>query len=510
MKNIVILGGGSAGWLTALVMKSYFPKFNITLVQSEDIGIIGVGEATTPNLVELLNKLNINPYEVLRYTKGTLKNSIKFDNWNGDGKYYYHTFGEFNIANFYCEENGYPIDLHFYTKKLVSEKFSINEYKFSNTLCEEKKVNPLDCGWAIHFDATAFAKFLQSVGESREIKVIEGEYVRAEQDENGFIKKLILKNDISVDCDFVFDCTGFNRLLIGKLYNQKWNSYSKYLAMKKAIPFWLDTEEKINPYTDSIAMKYGWMWKIPLQHRTGSGYIFDSDYIDEQQALDEAEKYYGKKLEIRKIIPFDPGRFDNLWIKNCIAVGLSATFVEPIESTSLFFTINQLSALINFLDQIEYPNDHQIQYYNKIMLDEMENILNFVCLHYITKRNDTEFWKNLKQNYVLPEKLKTILDVTEKSKNLTLNQLINSPGRMNIFGIDSYLQVMYGLDLLPKDMKMGMIKHMRPTPYEYRSLIRESLYNNSIDHREFINYMNSGKFENLNSASIIKNWENRK
>ena len=311
------------------------------------------------------------------------------------------------------------------------------------------------------------AKFLEKKAIERNINVVEGEYTHSSLDENGNIKKLHLSDSTFLETDFVFDCAGFSRFIVGKLYNQKWISYSNHLPMKKGIPFWLDSEEEIRPCTTATAMKYGWMWNIPLQHRIGSGYIFDSDYINEEQALLEAEKYLNRKLEIRKIIPFEAGRLEKFWVKNCISVGLSSSFIEPLESTSIFHTIEELRTIKYFLPNIIKQNEKDINKFNELISNNMDEILNFVYLHYITKRNDSDFWKNFKHRHPVPKKLIETLDAI---KDGNLNYLyLQKEFKTAYFSLESHIQIGIGLELSEK-FNLDGYRSLSPTVEEYHML----------------------------------------
>lgn len=404
MKKIVVLGGGTAGWLTAHWCKFNLPNYSITLVQSKKVGIIGVGEATTPHIVTFLKDLNFDIKDIINKTNGSIKNGISFENWNGDGKKYFHSFQEnlhdFSIDNVFNREC-----FDFYLKKCINENLDLNEYTYQGKLAYSNKVDVDRTNWALHFDAKLLADYLESKGNERNIRLVNGDVLEIVQNSDGSIKKLILEDGNIVEVDFIFDCSGFHKLIIGKIFKEKWLSFSKHLPMKRAIPFWLDSDDKMKPYTRAIAMKYGWMWNITLQHRVGSGYVFDSDYINEDQALIEAEQFYGTKIKINKVIDFEAGRFENWWVKNCMAIGLSSSFIEPLESTSLWLTTSQLETFKQFINEIENLDQKSIDLFNEICRNNMDEILSFVYLHYITKRKDSNFWINFKKNYPPPEKL---------------------------------------------------------------------------------------------------------
>ena len=479
-KKLVVLGGGTAGWLTALFFKKHFPAADVTVIQSNDIGIVGVGEATTPRILGMLENLNINYIELLKETRGTIKNGISFENWNGDGKKYFHGFDEKlsdfvipNIFNYGCFD--------FYLKNLINKKNDLNEYNYSAKVSYEDKVDLNNINIALHFDTNLLSKYLQKVGTERLIKTIEGRFQNVITDENNFIRKIVLEDGTEILCDFVFDCTGFARLLIGKHYNTPWKSYKDNLPMKKGIPFYLDYNGSIPPYTQAIAMKYGWCWKIPLQHRFGSGYIFDSDYIDENQALDEAEQFFGTKIKVNRVIPFEAGRYEQYWVKNCMALGLSSSFIEPLESTSIFLTIKQLFATTQYFNEFERCDEKSIKQFNDLCAGVMDDALNVVYLHYMTKRDDSPFWKDFRNNYKPPEKFVELLEKLKES-NVRYTDITTPDAPFVLY---SYLQIANGLDLFEKPFDNTNYENTIPTINQYKQMINDAV-RTAIDHKEFL------------------------
>lgn len=481
-EKIVVLGGGTAGWMTALFIKHTIPTSNVTLIKSNEIGVIGVGEATTPHFIEFLGLLKIDFFHFLNKTGGTIKNGINFVNWNGDGRSYFHPFYEsvvnFSIPNIFDREcNDYHL------KNLIDKSLPFDENVYSNKISYANKIDLDRVKFACHFDSGLLSNYLEEIALSRGIVLEEGFYDNVSVDENGFIKEIILKDNRKFLCDFVFDCSGFSKAIIEKHFKEKWISYSNHLPMKKAIPFWLDKSPEMFPYTNSIAMNYGWMWQIPLQNRIGSGYVFDSDYIDENQALEEAEVFLGKKLEIRKIIDFRAGRHENFWVKNCMSVGLSSSFVEPLESTSLFVVILQFYLFKNFINEIRKPEEKSIKTFNFLMSRIMDDVLCFIYFHYYTKRNDTEFWKNLKNNYPIPEKLVSIIE-SIKNRNLRYHQFYGAP-LTDTFPLQSYLHVGNGLGLFENGINNQNFELVKPSQLEYNSIIN-SLTKEAINHNDFL------------------------
>jgi tryptophan halogenase len=412
MKNIIVLGGGTAGWLTALFINKKITDCSVTLIEGETIGSIGVGEGTTPSIINFLRSIDIDPIDLINNINGTIKNGISFENWNGDNKKYFHSFAtKNNLFNF----SVYPIFgydcYNFYLKNLIKKKLDFNDYVYPAKLSYENKIDLENITYAIHFDTNNFSNYLKPIAVKRGIKFIKGDFKDVIKDKNNFIKSILLTNGINLNCDFVFDCSGFARLLIEKNYKEEWISYREYLPVNKAIMFPREykKEEDIFPYTKATALKNGWVFEIPLQHRVGRGYIFDDRYINENQAIDEVEKTFNEKIEVKKIINFKSGRSKNCWVKNCIAIGLSYSFIEPLEATSIWTTTEQLNVLSHFFDNMFIENKNSIKLYNEINNNNLDKILNFIYLHYITKRKDSEFWINIK-NYVPPKTFENQLE----------------------------------------------------------------------------------------------------
>lgn len=481
MKNFVILGAGTAGWITALSLRKFFPQDNITMIRAKDIPIIGVGEATTPQILNFLRSCDIDIGHFLKETGGSIKHAISFENWNGDGTKYLHPFVE-EVANFAIPGIFDHSCFDFYVKRLISDNLPFDEFMYQNKLANECKVDIDNTVHALHFDTARFGEYLEKICRSRNVNIIEDKYIDVEQDKNGMITSLILEEQ-KINCDFVFDCSGMHRQIIGKAFKEKWISYTKYLPMKKAIPFWLDPQEKIPPYTVARALKYGWMWQIPLQHRIGAGYVFDSDYIDEHEAQKEVEEHLGHSVEVRKVIDIDAGRYENVWIKNCIAVGLAGNFIEPLESTSIWLQLALMTNLKQFLHTIDDLDQSEIDLFNEIIGNEVDEKMNFVHLHYLGKRNDSPFWKEFKEKTETPEIVKKLLPYVKKGKlQYHYLQKQNCPA---IFPLMSWLWICKGLHLIEEKINQKGYERLTPSPMQYRQEI-DHMINYAPDHRQFL------------------------
>lgn len=469
--KIVILGGGTAGFFTALYCQKVFANSDITVIRNKEIGLTGVGEATTPPLTSFLQFLDIDPLKFMKAVGGSIKTGISFENWNGDGKKYYHGFREKGIMNSFSVPPHFTHDcLEYYQRHLISKKLDFNEYTYSASLAYDNLVDLDHVDYALHFDAIKVANLLEEISIQRNIKIVEGTFSGVETDSSGFIKKIILE-DTKLDLDFVFDCSGFSRLLIGKHFNTKWNSYKEYLPMKAAIPFQLAPNTNIKPYTTATSMPHGWMWQIPLQDRIGAGYVFDSDYITPEEAQREAEKFLGQKLTVPRVLNFEAGGYEKVWVKNCMALGISSYFVEPLESTSIHLTLAQLRIMSQFVNSIYDHNEQSVNSFNKIISDNMEQILFFIYLHYIVKRDDTEFWKNFKKNYPPPNQFKSIIECI-KNNNMRFFDIIPISNN-EAFSLYSYFIVANGLEMFEKDISIKGFENLIPSISEYKIMLEE-------------------------------------
>lgn len=443
-KNIVIVGGGTAGWLTALTSKYALPDCNVTVIESDKIGILGAGEGTTPSIINLLSLIEIDIMDLLKKTGGTVKCGIKFTNWSNDGDYYYHPFyasHESVSLNSFLNEIDYEgnpwYDLAIYSG--IDKKYFHHDHM---ALEENKSMNV-----ALHFDAIKVASYLKQKAIDRGINLINGD-VEAFSELNGNINKIIFSDGKHIDCDFVFDCTGFSRLIIGKHFKSKWIDYSEFLPVDSAIPFFIDQDETVPIYTEAIAMKYGWMWKIPLQNRYGCGYVFDSSLVSEDDVINEIIEHLGFEPEWPRkdkgSFKFKSGCYEDTWISNCIAIGLSSGFIEPLEATSIAVSVHSLKTLYseNTFDSVFSQNKKEE--YNDLIKKINNSVFNFIFYHYITNRTDTDFWKKFENIESYPEEIKSL--VLKWKQNTPQKKDLEEIGA--IFSLEDFLDIAYGNGIL--------------------------------------------------------------
>jgi tryptophan halogenase len=431
MKKIVVVGGGLAGWLTSLYLKTYLLNVDITVIESKEIGILGAGEGTVPYVTKTLEYLGLSTPEMIKDCDATIKNGIKFTNWNNQNEYFYHSFFPGQSLSFKAlnnkerDESG-PVALfknidlsnNVYDSDFYAKLSDNNKVAFIHNNKKITKNDPLYANigtFAVHFSAVKIADKLKKVAQSKGIKTIEASVSDICLDNNNNVEFLLLDNNTKVYLDFVFDCTGFHRLIIGKMFKSKWKSYSEHLPSDSALPFFIKMDKNIPPYTEAIAMKYGWMWKIPLQTRYGCGYVYDSSLITEQQAAQEIEEYLGFEPEYPRknkgSFKFQAGYYEESWTNNCIAMGLSAGFIEPLEATAIATQVSCLDKLCSrgpewlVTKSNEYRNE-----YNQFVKNLNENTLSFIYFHYMSQRKDTEFWKKFTEENA-PKDLKKFLNI---------------------------------------------------------------------------------------------------
>lgn len=460
--NICVVGGGTAGWLTALYAKKVFPEYNITVVESDSIGILGAGEGSTPALTTFLRFLDINLDDLFFDTKATMKQGIKFSGWSKNNPPFFNGFhsNDFLIPNPTIDIGNHftKIDLREVDFVHYANNEDQSQYDLALMAAEENKLvfslrtdgrarifkNSYQeyAGTSIHFDARLMAKKLANIGLNKGINIVEGKVTTINQNNDGNITNLVLDNNTTINTDFIFDCTGFARLFIGKTFGAKWISFNKHLPTNKAMPFFLNiNENEIPPYTEAIAMDYGWMWKIPLQHRYGCGYVYDSRLISDDDAKLEIEKVVGHSIEVPKTFNFEPGHFDKIWIKNCVAIGLSSGFVEPLEATSIWQSIIVLRRFFSNKENIFNKSETARNFFNKQYKQECDDVLDFLYLHYMTDKDNTIFWKNFIENNDMPETLKEKVGLMNES-------YFGISEKEEMFNSVQYYKIAYGTNIL--------------------------------------------------------------
>jgi len=413
--RVVVLGGGTAGWMSASSLaKLLGPLVTVTLVESEDIGIVGVGEATLPHIRGFVERLGIDEAAFMQATHATYKLGIDFRDFGKIGDSYVHPFGTFGE-----EAAGVPFHHYWLELQRQGRVEPLGHYSLAVEAALAGKFRPPTTegltstyGYAYQFDATLFGPFLREHGKSLGVERIEGKVVEVRQDpESGDVTALVLESGQELAGDLFLDCSGFRSLLLGQTLSEEWEDWSHWLPTDRAaaLPCSHVTDEFL-PLTSAIAMPAGWRWRIPLQHRMGNGYVFSSRFLSEDEACAAIlGAVDGEPLADPRVLRFRAGRRKASWQKNVIAVGLSSGFLEPLESTSIYLSQMAITYLIELfpLDGRIDPRDREE--FNRLVDMEYDRVRDFLILHFhATTRDDSEFWNHVRTMAVpdtLAEKL---------------------------------------------------------------------------------------------------------
>ena len=448
IQNVVIAGGGTAGWMTAALLRRVLsPTIRIELVESEQIGIVGVGEATIPPIQTFNQFLSIDEKAFLRETHATIKLAIKFENWKTQGDSYYHTFGAPGTTMGFCSFH------HYWLKaKQAGLAQSLWDFDLNYLSCQQGKFNKIntpnplyEMQYAYHFDSALYGQFLRKTAEQAGVVRTEGIIEHVQQDpDSGFITALQLTNGQQIQGDLFIDCTGLRGLLIQQALGVSYEDWSHWLPADSAQAVPSERFDKTLPYTRSIAHRVGWQWRIPLTHRNGNGIVYSSQYLSDDEAgqtlLNNLDT---KALDTPRTIRFKTGRTDQQWCKNVVAIGLSSGFLEPLESTSIHLIQSGIVRLMKM-----FPNQGisqaMVDLYNAESKDEFETIRDFIILHYhVNQRDDSDFWRDMR-NMAIPDRLAQKIAAFEDTAAIFNEQ-------SDIFRDASWVQVMMGQGLDPKD-----------------------------------------------------------
>lgn len=399
-QRVVIVGGGTAGWMTAAALAKLLPgRCDIRLIESEEIGIVGVGEATLPHIRAFNERLGIREADFMARTRATFKLGIEFRDWGKIGDSYVHPFGTFGRSRG-------EVDFHHYWTRLKligADVPPIGDLSFACTMArmnrfELPSTDPASLsstfGYAYQFDATLFAPYLRSVAETLGVRRTEGMVVDVTRDgESGDIASVTSRDGEVIEGDLFIDCSGFRSLLLGGAIQEPFEDWSHWLPADRAMAMPCRTRTEVTPYTSAIAMPAGWRWRIPLQHRTGNGYVYSSAFLsddDAARALEAAVE--GERIAPPRPLRFRAGRRGRSWAHNCVAIGLASGFLEPLESTSIYLVQAAITALIELFPEPRVSNVDRDEF-NRIIDFEYDRIRDFLILHYhATTRDDSPFW----------------------------------------------------------------------------------------------------------------------
>lgn len=458
LKQVVIVGGGTSGWMSAAAIARLAPPdVSVTLVESDAIGRIGVGEATIPTLTEFNEFLGIPENEVLRAAHGTIKLGIEFVDWLRIGESYFHPFGfygrdtpEFAFHQLWLRlrqlaaSGAAPAEAAAEISEYNLCTLAARQGRFAHPTSGDEDSILSTMGYAYHLDAHLYARLLRSYAQSKGVLRIEGKVTSVEHDgEQDAIRSVTLEDGQVLSGDFFVDCSGFRGLLIEGAMEREFLDWSKYLPCDRAVAVSSPRLQPLPPYTQAAAERAGWRWRIPLQHRTGSGHVFCSAWME----WDEAQRilldgFAGEPLDECRQLRFRTGHRREFWAGNCVAIGLAGGFIEPLESTGIHLTQMGVQRLVNLWPGRGF-NQAEIAHYNRKMTEDYERVRDFIVLHYnATERDDSEFWRYVR-GMDIPDSLAAKLDMFRFSGRLV-------PSPEDLFTVHSWLAVMLGQGIQPR------------------------------------------------------------
>ena len=448
IRRIAIVGGGTAGWVAASMLARALPGYGcaICVIESPDIGTIGVGEATIPPIIDLLRFLDINEADFIRHTQATYKLGIRFVDWRQVGESYWHPFGTFGAPinrrpffHSWHRARAQGLDPRFNDYSLCAALGDAGRFRFPDSAAQEP-VSGLR--YALHFDAGLVANYLRAYAQRLGVARLERTVASAEQRPDGALEALAFTDGTRLEADLFIDCSGFRGVLIEQALKTGYVDWSHWLPCDRAVAVPTERQGPRAPYTRALARTAGWQWRIPLQHRVGNGYVYASAHIDDGAALDDLLATVGEApLAEPRFLRFNTGRRKQFWNRNCLALGLASGFMEPLESTSIHLVI---SGVYNLLDR--FPDrdfdPHNIAAYNAEVTEEVERIRDFIVLHYCaTQRDDSPLWAQCR-SMTLPDSLLQRIEIYKATGRVRPN-----PGEL--FTDASWFYIFEGMGVAP-------------------------------------------------------------
>jgi tryptophan halogenase len=448
LSRITIVGGGTAGWMAAALLSRLFTSgYEIRLIESDEIGTIGVGEATIPAIRTYAQLAGIDETEMIRATQATFKLGIEFVNWREPGHSYIHGFGKIGQDLLWLHTHQFWLKMAGRGQARHFDHYALNTLAArKNRFAPPDSRNPgsplADIDYAYHFDASLFAAFLRRQSEQRGVRRIEGRIVDVQlRPEDGYVDRVVLADGRAVDGDLFIDCSGMRGLLIGQTLGVGYEDWSRWLLCDRALAVPCESVPALTPYTRSTAHGAGWQWRIPLQHRIGNGHVYSSAHIaDDEAAAILLGNLDGTPLADPRPVKFQPGKREKAWEKNVVALGLASGFLEPLESTSIHLIQTGILRLIALFPGQGF-NAADIAEYNRQTDFEYRDVRDFIIAHYkVTNREDTPFWAYLKRMDV-PDSLAERLDLFRASSRFFIH------GKAELFREESWVQVLIGQGL---------------------------------------------------------------
>lgn len=448
--TVCILGGGTAGWMTAAALSHKLKglPISIVLIESDEIGTVGVGEATLPAIRSFNNALNIDEAGFMRATEATFKLGIEFCNWGRIGDRYIHPFGDYGQ-----ELNNLPFYQHWLRLQKLGETHRLDEYAYSIMAAEQgrfrhpstdKSQIEASFGYAYQFDATRYAAFLRQFAEANGVVRVQGKVMATALDAHtGHIDTVTLDSGQTLHADLYVDCSGFRGLLIEQALHTGYDDWSQWLPCNRAIAVPCESRGALTPFTRATALEAGWQWRIPLQHRTGNGYVYCSDFISDEAAADRLlGNLDAPVLADPRQLYFTTGRRRAFWNKNVVAIGLAAGFLEPLESTSIHLIQEGITELLQIFPDKRFLASDRTEYNRRMGLN-FERVRDFLLLHYVaTQRDDSEIWRHFR-NLTLPDSLQEKISAWLTRGHLTRYEF-------GVFLPPSWVAVMLGQNLMPQ------------------------------------------------------------
>jgi tryptophan halogenase len=449
IRRIVIVGGGSAGWMTAAALANALRgNCRIDLVESEEIGIVGVGEATIPPIKYFNRMLGIDENAFIAATQGTFKLGIEFVNWTRQGQRYFHPFGQFG-----AEFDAVPLHHWWLRERARGDETPLQDYamawaaaragKFAHPLGDRQRIQST-YDYAYHFDAGLYARHLRGYAEQRGVVRTEGKVVDVRlRAEDGHIASVTVEGDRMIDGDLFIDCSGFRGLLIEGALHTGYEDWSHWLPCDRAVAVGSTHAAELTPYTRSTAHAAGWQWRIPLQHRMGNGHVYCSQFIgDDEAASVLLQNLEGEALGAPRFLRFTTGRRRQFWNRNCVAIGLSSGFMEPLESTSLHLIQSAITRLLALFPDRDF-DPIVAQEFNRITHHEYERVRDFLILHYkATQRDDAPLWRHTR-DIAIPDTLQYKLDHFRRHGRIVADG-------MELFQNPNWLAVLIGQEIWPE------------------------------------------------------------
>ena len=451
IERVVVVGGGTAGWMAALYMNRYMRRMNgkVVLVESPVIGTIGVGEATIPSIVNFVRLLKLDEKEFMRRCSATYKLGIRFDGWSGTQPTYWHPFGV-------CGARVNTLDLfHFWLKRRIEtgSPLAYSDYSIQALLGETERApwptggtsSIADAGsYAYHLDAAALSDYLRELATGEDVQHLFGSVQEIALDHRGHIAELDIGGGRRVAGDLFIDATGFRGRLIEEGLGDPWIDWSNYMLCDSAAAMPLPRGDRFPPYTLSKALQSGWMWKIPLSSRTGNGYVFSSAHLSPDaavEALVAQSGLRGNRGADPRLLKFRVGRRTEFWLRNCVSIGLSSGFVEPLESTGIHLIQRAIMLLVEYMPDREF-SDVLRQAYNKRMASLFDEVRDFIVLHYILTNREEPFWRD-SRHVPLPETLRESLALYDETGRIDSQ-------RLQLFTESSYFFILSGNGRVPR------------------------------------------------------------